>query len=140
MNTNITLAQKTTLIHERKIQMDKLWNSYTIELIKKITATERLYHHEVVPYQSGRLKIRLFGKITLEIIRLDDFGPIRMEYKVSAENIAEIILAPSTIDCQGMLDRVISPGNREQIFEHYLGKIEVIYNHIMSLSLRGAQE
>lgn len=139
MTNTTTLDKKAALIYTCKNNMDKLWNVYTMDLLKSITATERLYHHQIVPYQKGHLMINFFGKISLDIIRTESFGKIRLDYHITPAEFNDIALPPAHIDSNGMLDASIPVTNREEVFNHYLQKIEPIYDRMLALSRGDAQ-
>lgn len=134
MTDMISLDEKAALIHDCKNKMDKLWNVYTMDLLKSITATERLYHHQIVPYQKGHLMINFFGKVGLDIVRSECFGKIRLDYRIAAEEFKDISLAPAHIDSSGLLDASVPIESRQEVFNHYLRKIEPIYDRMLALS------
>lgn len=139
MTEILPLEKKAALIHDCKNKMDKLWNVYTMDLLKSITATERLYHHQIVPHQRGHLMINFFGKIGLDITRSESFGKIRLDYRLTSEAFSDIAIAPAHIDSEGMLDASVPLACREDVFSHYLKKIEPIYDRMLTLSLRDAR-
>lgn len=120
--------------------MDKLWNAYSMALIKKITATERLYHHQIVPYQKDRLLVKVFGNITINIVRCGTFGAININYLVESAELGAIDIPSSCIHPRGMLDDDILLSDAEQVFDHYLSKLNIIYNHILQFSAKAEQE
>lgn len=139
MNTKLDLKEKAALISNEKCKMEKLWNAYSMALLTRITATERLYHHQVVPYQKERLRVKVFGNITLTIVRSSTFGAININYLVESPELGIIDIPSSCIDRQGVLDNVISLAEGEQVFDHYLNKLNFIYNSILQCSAQAKQ-
>lgn len=120
--------------------MDKLWNVYSMALIKKITATERLYHHQIVPYQKDRLLVRVFGSVHINIIRCGTFGAINIDFLVESPELGVIEVPSSCIHPNGKLDDDITLSDSDQVFDHYLNKLNLIYNHILQFSTKAEQE
>jgi len=139
MNNNTDLDTQAALIYQRKVHMDKLWNTYTMDLIQTITASERRYHHQIIPYQQNRLVVKLFGKINIEIVREECFGPIQIAYRVYPQDFASAAVPPSSIDRHGMLDGTTPVGDRQQVFAHYLTKLRLIYDRIIEVSFADEQ-
>ncbi|QHM73074.1 Formate hydrogenlyase regulatory protein HycA [Mixta intestinalis] len=140
MNTKTVLAEKAEIINSEKKKMDRLWNAYVMELIKGITSTESLYHHHVVPYQKGQLLVEVFGNVYVKIIRYGTFGSIKVQYQVESEELGPIEIPPTNIYRQGVVDDGILLSDKDQIFEHYLQKLQVIYNHILQYFTKGEEE
>ncbi|WP_438676376.1 hypothetical protein [Silvania sp.] len=136
----MVLKEKAALINAEKCKMDKLWNIYAMALIKKITASERLYHHQIVPYQKDRLLVRVFGSVHINIIRCGTFGSINIDYLVESAELGAIEVPSSRLHQNGMLDDDIVLADSEQVFDHYLNKLNLIYNHILQFSARAGQE
>lgn len=132
----LSLKEYASNIHSQKMNMDSLWNSYTLVLLKNITLTERLYHHQVAVCQSNKLSISLFGTIQLNIERTGFLGPIMISYHplMLGDSIMEI--PSSYINQQGLLDGAIPLSDKKQIFEHYLHKLLPVYEHMANLCLK----
>ncbi|MFY9997589.1 MAG: hypothetical protein WAK61_21725 [Leclercia sp.] len=139
MNTKLVLKEKAALISHEKCTMDKLWNAYSMALLTRITATERVYHHQVVPYQKDRLRVKVFGDITINIVRCSTFGAINVEYRVESTELGQIDIPSACIHRQGILDKDILLADGEQVFDHYLNKLNFIYNHILQRSAQAEQ-
>jgi formate hydrogenlyase regulatory protein HycA len=105
-----------------------------MSLIKNITKTERVYHHQVIPYQNGSLRIKIFSCVYVNVIRSTYFGLIKIEYQVEAPGLEQIELPPSVIDDDGVLDGVYALKDKSQAFEHYLQKFEIICDGIIHQS------
>lgn len=134
MNSAISLEEKSIQIFNHKNKMDKYWNTYSMELITQITATERLYNHQVQPSEKGRLSVNLFGCVNINIIRSCTFGEVRVDFQVVSDELSDLALQPSHIDAQGNLDGIISVQDKAGVFAHYLQHLQVIYDAILALS------
>ncbi|HGH3372935.1 TPA: hypothetical protein ACJIK4_002441 [Kluyvera cryocrescens] len=134
MNSATSLEEKSIQIFNHKNKMDKYWNTYSMELITQITATERLYNHQVQPSEKGRLSINLFGCAHINIIRSCTFGEVRIDFQVVSDELSDLELQPSHIDAQGNLDGIISVQDKAAVFAHYLQRLQVIYDAILALS------
>lgn len=134
MNSAISLEEKSIQIFNHKNKMDKYWNTYSMELITQITATERLYNHQIQPSEKGRLSVNLFGSVNINIIRSRTFGEVRIDFQVVSDELSDLELQPSHIDAQGNLDGIISVQDKAGVFAHYLQRLQVIYDAILALS------
>ncbi|WP_265178846.1 hypothetical protein [Kluyvera intermedia] len=134
MNSATSLEEKSIQIFNHKNKMDKYWNTYSMELITQITATERLYNHQIQPSEKGRLSVNLFGSVNINIIRSRTFGEVRIDFQVVSDELSDLELQPSHIDAQGNLDGIISVQDKAAVFAHYLQRLQVIYDAILALS------
>nr|EKU4731413.1 hypothetical protein [Kluyvera ascorbata] len=134
MNSATSLEEKSIQIFNHKNKMDKYWNTYSMELITQITATERLYNHQIQPSEKGRLSVNLFGSVNINIIRSRTFGEVRIDFQVVSDELSDLELQPSHIDAQGNLDGIISVQDKAGVFAHYLQRLQVIYDAILALS------
>ena len=134
MNSATSLEEKSIQIFNHKNKMDKYWNTYSMELITQITATERLYNHQIQPSEKGRLSVNLFGCVNINIIRSHTFGEVRIDFQVGSDELSGLELQPSHIDAQGNLDGIISVQDKAGVFAHYLQRLQVIYDAILALS------
>ncbi|MFB0713308.1 hypothetical protein [Buttiauxella noackiae] len=132
----LSLKDYASNIYSQKMNVDSLWNSYTLILLKNITLTERLYHHQVANCQSNKLSISLFGTIQLSIERTGFLGPIMISYHPLIQGASIMDIPSSYINQQGLLDGVISLSDKKQIFEHYLNKLLPVYEHMANLCLK----
>ena len=132
--TSLSLEEKSLLIFNQQIKMDKYWNTYSMELITQITATERLYHHQIQPSEKGRLSVNVFGGVNINIIRSRVFGEVRIDFQVVSEELGNIELQRSCIDVHGNLDHTIPVNDKTQVFAHYLERLQVVYDTILALS------
>lgn len=134
MNSATSLEEKSIQIFNHKNKMDKYWNTYSMELITQITATERLYNHQIQPSEKGRLSVNLFGSVNINIIRSCTFGEVRIDFLVESDELSDLEIQPSHIDGQGNLDGIISVQDKAGVFAHYLQRLQVIYDSILALS------
>lgn len=134
MNSATSLEEKSIQIFNHKNKMDKYWNTYSMELITQITATERLYNHQIQPSEKGRLSVNLFGCVNINIIRSHTFGEVHIDFQVESDELSGLELQPSHIDAQGNLDGIISVQDKAGVFAHYLQRLQVIYDAILALS------
>ena len=134
MNSAISLEEKSILIFNHKNKMDKYWNTYSMELITQITATERLYNHQIQPSEKGRLSVNLFGTVNINIIRSRTFGEVRIDFQFESEEFGGLELQSSSIDAQGNLDYTIPVHDKAGVFAHYLQRLQVVYDTILALS------
>ena len=130
MNSSISLEEKSNQIFSHKNKMDKYWNTYSMELITQITATERLFQ----PSEKGRLSVNVFGGVNINIIRSRVFGEVRIDFQVVSEELGNIELQRSCIDVHGNLDHTIPVNDKTQVFAHYLERLQVVYDTILALS------
>lgn len=130
----ISLEEKALLIFNHKNKMDKYWNTYSMELITQITATERQYHHQITPSEKGRLTVNIFGGANINIIRSQVFGEIQINFEVESQELGRVEIPPSYIDSQGKLDRTIAVQDKTQVFNHYLERLQIVYDAILALS------
>ncbi|WP_052282919.1 hypothetical protein [Kluyvera genomosp. 1] len=134
MNSAISLEDKSILIFNHKNKMDKYWNTYSMELITQITATERLYNHQIQPSEKGRLTVNLFGCVNINIVRSQAFGEVKIDFQIESEELSGLVLPPACIDGQGQLDHAISVNDKAGVFAHYLQRLQIIYDTILALS------
>lgn len=132
----LSLKEYATNIYNQKLNMDTLWNSYTLVLLKNITLTERVYHHQVAVCQNNKLSISLFGTMQMDIVRTGFLGPIMIEYQPYIQDDSIMEISSSCISQQGVLDGEILLSDRKQVFEHYLHKILPLYEHMANLCLK----
>jgi formate hydrogenlyase regulatory protein HycA len=132
----LSLKEYASDIHSKKTSMDGLWNNYTLVLLKNITLTERLYHHQVAVCQSNNLSIKLFGTMQLNIIRTGFLGPVMISYHPLIQGESILDISSSYINQQGLLDGVIPLSDKKQVFEHYLHKLLPVYEHMANLCIR----
>lgn len=138
--TDITtsLEEKSLLIFNHLNKMDKFWNTYSMELITQITASERMYHHQIQPSEKGRLSISVFSGVNIHIIRSSMFGEIQIRFEVESEALGRIELPPACIDVHGNLDRCIPVQDKTGVFTHYLERLQVVYDSLLALSAEKA--
>ncbi|MEX3020404.1 hypothetical protein AB4K05_12500 [Kluyvera sp. STS39-E] len=134
INSAISLEDKSIQIFNHKNKMDKYWNTYAMELITQITATERLYNHQIQPSEKGRLSVTLFGCVDINIVRSRAFGEVCIHFLVESEELGGLTLKPSSIDAQGNLDHQIPVHDKAAVFDHYLERLQVVYDAILALS------
>ncbi|BBT68993.1 MULTISPECIES: hypothetical protein [Enterobacteriaceae] len=132
--TSLSLEEKSLLIFNQQIKMDKYWNTYSMELITQITATGRVYHHHIQPSEKGRLCVNVFNGVNINIIRSRVFGEIQIRFEVESEELGRIDLQSACIDVHGHLDRHIPVQDKVKVFEHYLERLQVVYDTILALS------
>lgn len=134
--TNIasSLEEKSLLIFNHLNKMDKFWNTYSMELITQITASERMYHHQIQPSEKGRLSINVFSGVNIHIIRSSMFGEIQIQFEVESEELGRIELPSACIDVHGHLDRHIPLQDKTKVFAHYLERLQMVYDSILALS------
>lgn len=137
MQQSNSLIKSAADIHENKVKMDKYWNSYVQILLKKITLSERTYHHQIVSCHSNKLVISVFNYLQLEVIRLSAFGPVNIEYRTLIQDTHPVIAQTSFIDSCGLLDGSIPHNDQEQVFQHYLNKLQPLYDYLNELSYKG---
>lgn len=133
MSQYLSLKEYASNIHNQKNHMDNLWNNYTLVLLKNITLTERLYHHQVAECQSNKLTISLFGTIKLSIVRTGFLGPITIDYQPLTQGDNVMKIPSSYINQQGLLDGEILISDKKQVFEHYLNKLLPVYAYMANL-------
>lgn len=132
----MNIEKKVEAVSHMKSNGDKLWNTYSMSLIKNITKTEKKYHHQIIPYQNGSLKIKLFGCIYIDICRINYFGSIKIEYQIDAPGMKNIELPPSFINDDGILDNTYSLKDESQVFECYLQKFQIVCDAILLRSAK----
>ncbi|EJB8472429.1 hypothetical protein HV096_24285 [Citrobacter freundii] len=135
LQTNF-IKSSASIIHNKKVKMDKYWNTYTMSLLKQIVLTENTYYHQVVPCQNSRLMITLFGSIQFDIIRTSNFGNVTIDYQLHAQGLEHLTIPSSSINEEGLLDGVIPLSDKTKVFEHYLTKLKPLYRTLSEISLQ----
>ena len=136
MSQCLSLKEYASNIYNQKRYMDGLWNNYTLVLLKNITLTERVYHHQVAICHSGKLTVSLFETMQMNIVRTGFLGPATIEYQPVIQGDSIIEIPSSCIDHQGVLDGEVSLCDKNKVFEHYLRKILPLYEYMAGLCFK----
>lgn len=125
------LSEKAEYIADRHHQLQEQWHTYCNTLIQAITLSKARLYHAVGCSPDEDLRFVLFDHFVMHIAPEKGFNSHTIEYTLSTRDSDErVLVARAELGHTGQLDNTINIRDRQQVLDHYLGKISSVYESL----------
>ena len=123
------ISEKADYIPQRHRRLQDQWHIYCNSLVQGITLSKAHLHHGMSCAAEKDLCFVLFEHFRIYVTLADGFNNHIIEYYIeSKEPNSKQLIGRAELSIDGKIDGEISNRDREQVLEHYLGKIARVYD------------
>ncbi|WP_049291575.1 formate hydrogenlyase regulator HycA [Franconibacter helveticus] len=122
------LSQKAEFIADRHRSLQSQWHTYCNTLVQAITLSKHKLHHAMGCEPQTGLCFFLFDHFVIRVEQGEGFHCHTIHYFMESRDGGErALIASAQLDQNGQLDGAVDIRDREQVLEHYLNKINAVY-------------
>jgi len=133
MKNPMELRKKAEIIAQHHQRLQSEWRRYCRTLDQAVSLSQSDYYLMAELVADDALHFRLYDHFIIRIAMMDDFNSHVIEYSLYERGGNEsIVLATATLSEEGCLDGWVSNKDREAVLDHYLSKLEPLYDYLYS--------
>lgn len=134
MSTLNDLVAQSEYIADKKCRLENQWHSYHSTLIRAVTLSNKKINHQFTCSIDNDIRFKLFNHFTVCIHLDNGFYNQNIAYRINLNDASEaeqfLTFAHATLDENNKIDEQIDINNQQEVFQHYLNKIQPIYQCI----------
>ncbi|WP_370553193.1 formate hydrogenlyase regulator HycA [Edwardsiella tarda] len=125
------LTEKSLFIHNKNEKLMAQWATYKSSLIKATTSSRLKIFHEFSCGDGDSVNFTVFDHFMVEIRLAGEFYSKTIQYGLRLDTGDEarfVELGRASFDDEGMLDGRVNNRDRDGVLEHYLERIQSLYD------------
>ncbi|WP_353613136.1 formate hydrogenlyase regulator HycA [Mangrovibacter phragmitis] len=125
------LSEKAEYIADRHRQLQDQWHTYCNTLIQAVTLSKAHLYHAVGCSPDEDLCFVLFDHFIVHIEPATGFNCHTIEYTLSTrDDNTRLLIGTAELNNAGQIDNTVNIRDRQQVLDHYLGKIGSVYDSL----------